>query len=136
LTSQLTQTASRNGGHSNRHEAFLDGRLVTPPPEPRAEDGVWLLDQAAIFVAPKTSYFLTSDLDAIAQVDPSQAQDGALVPLLNGAGEEGQAEFSSEDLDGRSIYFPFPSNRSQRRAALLIDDPTTLTSDQESPGNL
>src|SRR5439155_12113139 len=71
-----------------KRDALLNGRLVAPPQEPRTEDGLWLVDQAAIFVAPKTSYFLWSDLGAIAQADPSQTQDGALVPLLCGAGAE------------------------------------------------
>ena len=116
-----------------KRDALLNGRLVAPPQEPRTEDGLWLVDQAAIFVAPKTSYFLWSDLGAIAQADPSQTQDGALVPLLCGAGAEAQAEFTAGELDGKSVYFPFPSNRSQRRAALLVDDPTTRVIRVEGP---
>ena len=42
------------------------GRWSDPPSEPRATQPLRIIDQAALFVAPKTNYFLCSDLDEIA----------------------------------------------------------------------
>lgn len=112
-------------------EASLDGRLSDPPEEPRQGEFLALIDQAALFVAPKTSYFLTNDLEKIAELQESDY--GALTPLVLGAGNEQSAEFSLEELDGTSVYYPFPSNRSQRRVALLTDDPTTRVIRVEGP---
>lgn len=112
-------------------EASLDGRLDDPPDEPKQGEFLALIDQAALFVAPKTSYFLANDLEKIADLEESDC--GALTPLVLGAGNEESAEFSLEELDGTSIYYPFPSNRSQRRVALLTDDPTTRVIRVEGP---
>ncbi len=111
--------------------AGLDGRLAEPPEEPKRGEFLALIDQAALFVAPKTSYFLTSDLEGIADLDGSDC--GALAPLIVGAGDEESAEFGLEELDGTSIFYPFPSNRSQRRVALLTDHPTTRVIRVEGP---
>jgi very-short-patch-repair endonuclease len=109
----------------------LDGGLAEPPEEPKQGEFLALIDQAALFVAPKTSYFLASDLEAIAELDGSDC--GALAPLVVGAGDEESAEFALEDLDRTSIFYPYPSNRSQRRVALLTDHPTTRVVRVEGP---
>ncbi|MBI4494766.1 MAG: hypothetical protein HY690_18475 [Chloroflexi bacterium] len=113
-------------------EACLDGRLVPPPPEPRAGEGLRLVDQSALFIAPKTSYFLTSDLDAIGQTDGTSAAC-ALEPLLGGPGGEPQVDLGQKRIDTARLYFPFRSNRAQRRAALLVEDPSTRVIRVEGP---
>ncbi len=111
--------------------ARLDGSLDAPPDEPSGSDFLRIIDQAAIFVAPRTNYFLASDLLEMSRGDP--VQDTALVALLQGGGEEQGPEFSSEDLDGGTLVFPFPSNRAQRRVALLVQDETTQVVRVEGP---
>jgi very-short-patch-repair endonuclease/KaiC/GvpD/RAD55 family RecA-like ATPase len=116
-----------------RGDAALDGRLAAPPPEPRSgPDGLRFVDQAALFIAPKTSYFLVSDLERIGAVDGAST-DSALVPLLGGPGADAQVEIDAEQIDRARVFFPFPSNRAQRRAALLVDDPTTSVVRVEGP---
>src|SRR5947209_11673329 len=62
-------------------DATLDGRLVTPPSEPRSgADALRIVDQAALFIAPKTSYFLVSDLAHIGSEDGAVGHS-ALAPL-------------------------------------------------------
>lgn len=90
-----------------------------------------LIDQGAVFVAPKTNYFLASDLDRMAEF--SEDDLGALGPLLAGAAEEAVAEFTDEELDTAAVYYPFESNRSQRRVALLVDHSGTRTVRVEGP---
>src|SRR5206468_12104450 len=51
----------------DRAGSRLDGTLNDPPVMPTRGEGLWLVDQAAIFVAPKTAYFLTSDLMKIGE---------------------------------------------------------------------
>jgi hypothetical protein len=113
--------------------AVLDGCLGDEPDEPVGGDHLIIIDQAALFVAPKGSYFLTSDLEAIAELDGEDASVGALAPLLTGAGADAVAEFSSGDVDAGKIYYPFSSNRSQRKVALLVDDPGTRLVRVEGP---
>ena len=110
----------------------LDGTLVAPPPEPDAHDTLTVIDQAALFVAPKTNYFLHSDLAQIAAGTAAVAT-ATLEPLLVGAGEEQQVDFTNEQIDSAELYFPFSSNRAQRRVALLVEDPTTNVIRVEGP---
>lgn len=114
-----------------RIEARLDAQLLPPPDEPQRGEFLSLIDQAALFVAPKTSYFLASDLEKIAGMDGSDC--GSLGSLVIGAGEEESVEFTTTDLDGASIFYPFPSNRSQRQVALLAEHPTTRVIRVEGP---
>jgi KaiC/GvpD/RAD55 family RecA-like ATPase len=111
-------------------EADLDGTLGKVPAEPRSALPLRIIDQAALFVAPKTNYFLRSDLDEIAGTDGGC---GALVPLIMGAGEEAQVDISTDDIDSARIIFPFPSNRAQRRVALMLEDETTHVISVEGP---
>ncbi|MCG3775993.1 MAG: hypothetical protein JW395_2842 [Nitrospira sp.] len=93
-----------------------------------------LVDQAALFVAPKTSYFLVSDLDQIGLItDPGLHGESALAPLLYGPGAEPQQDLDNEAVDRARFYFPFPSNRAQKRAALLVQDETTSLVRVEGP---
>lgn len=111
--------------------AALNGALEPPPAEPQSGEFLTIVDQAALFVAPKTSYFLRSDLEEIAT--KSSAGSGILEPLLKGAGDEEQVDFTDDQVDSARLFFPFPSNRAQRRVALLADDPTTRVVRVEGP---
>jgi very-short-patch-repair endonuclease/KaiC/GvpD/RAD55 family RecA-like ATPase len=112
-------------------DASLDGTLSAPPSEPRSAEPLRIIDQAAIFVAPKTNYFLCSDLDEIAAATGDNC--GALVPLVAGPGDEAQVDITNEQIDSARIVFPFPSNRAQRRVALTVEDETTNVVCVEGP---
>jgi very-short-patch-repair endonuclease len=114
-----------------RIDASLDGSLTAPPSEPRSAEPLCIIDQAAIFVAPKTNYFLRSDLDEIATAAGDNC--GALVPLVAGPGDEAQVDITNEQIDSARIVFPFPSNRAQRRVALTVEDETTHVVCVEGP---
>ena len=114
-------------------KAALDGRLTEPPEMPNSGNYLELIDQAAVFVAPKTGYFLVSDLEAMENNDCEDIDKTALGVLLSGAGDELQAEFEEGEEDRRPIYYPFQSNRSQRRVALLLDDDNTRLIRIEGP---
>ncbi len=113
--------------------AKLDGSLSNPPSRANSGTFLRLVDQAALFVAPKTSYFLTSDLNTIAEKQEQPVEDTALTPLLTSAGTEPVAEFDAEADDTALIYYPFPSNRAQRRVAMLVDHPETSVVRVEGP---
>ena len=113
--------------------ASLDGRLSSPPPTPNSGSYLQLVDQAALFVAPKTDYFLTSDLEGISGGDVDSLSDTALGSLMAGAGAQPQAEFDADAEDATAIFYPFPSNRAQRRVALLVDHPATRVVRVEGP---
>ena len=131
--------AAEFGQHLSRElpslalNASLDGRLVDPPTMPNSGSYLELIEQAALFVAPKTGYFLTSDLEIIAEEADIESEDTALIRLVAGAGDESQAEFEEGAEDTSSIYYPFQSNRSQRRVALLVDHPDTRVVRIEGP---
>jgi len=111
-------------------EAAADGSLTSPPTKPRRGEPLRLVDQAALFVAPKTNYFLRSDLDEIAG---AAGGCGALTTLVEGAGDEAQVDITDEQIDAARIIFPFPSNRAQRRVALVLEDETTHVVRVEGP---
>jgi hypothetical protein len=97
--------------------AALDGRLGAPPEMPRSGSWLAVVDSAAWFVAPKTSYFIASDLDEIGEGSGEGASITALMSLLGPKGA------STEDFaERRKVYFPFSSNPAQRRVAQLADD--------------
>jgi very-short-patch-repair endonuclease len=115
-----------------RRDAALDGSLVAPPAEPTGQAPIRLVDAAALFIAPKTSYFLRSDLDEIAAGEGGDA--GALRALIEGARDDAeQVDITDKDVDRARVFFPFPSNRAQRRVAVLLDDPTTRVVRVEGP---
>lgn len=99
--------------------ARLDGQLAPPPTQPRAAAQLALVDNAACFVAPKTSYFLASDLEHIGKAGGESTANTALGWLI---GRRGHEPTSNIFADSRKVFFPFPSNPSQRRVALLAND--------------
>ena len=104
--------------------------LGDEPAEPRSAEPLQIIDQAALFVAPKTNYYLRSDLNEIAGSD---GPTGALAPLVMGAGDEPQVDISQDRVDSADLVFPFPSNRAQRRVALMIEDDTVHVLSVEGP---
>lgn len=113
-------------------DGAIDGHLGDVPTEPRGVQPLKIIDQAALFVAPKTNYFLRSDLDEIVQ---AVGDTGALSPLLMGAGDEAVVEFTTDQIDRARLTFPFPSNRAQREVAMLLgEDSVRVLSVQGPPG--
>lgn len=96
----------------------LSGHLASPPKQPRSGDRLAIVDNAAVFIAPKTSYFVVSDLERIGE-EASLDAGTALGTLL---GQKADQPTSDVFDDDRSVVYPFPSNKSQRRVARLIDD--------------
>ncbi len=117
----------------DRAGARLDGTLNDPPMMPTRGEGLWLVDQAAMFIAPKTAYFLTSDLTKIGEHGGEGLSGSCLGSLLARAGDTPHVDISVDDLDRRTVYYPFPSNRAQRRVAILAEDPTTRVIRVEGP---
>jgi len=100
--------------------ACLDGSLASTPVQPLGALQLALADNAACFVAPKTSYFLASDLVQIGKAGAEAVAATALGWLVGG---HGATPTSDVFADSRRVCFPFVSNASQRRVALLADDP-------------
>ncbi len=110
-------------------EARLDGLLDKPPAYPNAAQSLKIIDNAACFIAPKSSYFLVSDLERIGEA-PAAVAGTALGWLLG----KRPSEPTSDRFDDRGkLYFPFPSNPSQRRVAHLMDDPQTRIAVVQGP---
>ncbi|HYL76251.1 MAG TPA: AAA domain-containing protein [Bryobacteraceae bacterium] len=99
--------------------ARLDGQIAPAPTQPAAESTLAIIDNAACFVAPKTSYFLASDLELISKTGATSAPGTALGWLI---GRRGAEPTSNVFEDSRRVHFPFPSNASQRRVALLAGE--------------
>jgi len=99
-------------------DAKLDGQIRSAPAEPRSGRFLSVVDCAAVFVAPKTSYFLVSDLEQIG----SEAALDPQTPLGVLFGEASDRPTSDDFTDERSVVFPFESNPSQRRVARIVDD--------------
>jgi len=115
-----------------RIEARLDGALNTAPAQPKSQMQLTLVDNAACFIAPKTSYFLVSDLESIAQAGATAVTSTALGWIV---GQRPSEPTSDTFEDRRKLFYPFPSNPSQRRVAHLVDDPRTrITVVQGPPG--
>ena len=112
--------------------ARLDGSLNAAPSQPKSQMDLTIIDNAACFIAPKTSYFLVSDLEGIGRVGASAVATTALGWLV---GKRPQEPTSDEFKDRRKLFYPFPSNPSQRRVARLVDDPKSrITVVQGPPG--
>src|SRR5208283_4945526 len=115
-----------------RIEARLDGVLNAAPAQPQSQMQLTLVDNAACFIAPKTSYFLVSDLEDIAHAGASAVASTALGWLV---GTRPSEPTSDRFEERRKLFYPFPSNPSQRRVAHLVDDPKTrITVVQGPPG--
>lgn len=101
--------------------AELDGRLLVPR-QPTFQQTLAVVDSAACFIAPKTSYFLVSDLENIGETHAKRVADTSFGGLI----QEQRSKATSDDFeDNKRVYFPFSSNRSQRRAATLMNAPNT-----------
>ena len=114
-----------------RVEGALDGSLGSAPNEPRVALPLQIIDQAALFVAPKTNYFLCSDLEDIAA--GGGVDSGAFGPLIAGPGDDPVVQFTDAQVDAARVVFPFPANRAQRRVALVVEDDTTHVVRVEGP---
>lgn len=112
--------------------AKLDGQLTSPPPAPTRQSPLTILDLGALFIAPKTSYFLVSDLETIGESGQGHISESALGWLMG----KRPPEPTSDDFSRhRKVFYPFPSNPSQRRVAHLVDNPTSrITVVQGPPG--
>jgi very-short-patch-repair endonuclease len=111
--------------------ARLDGFLDAAPAQPRTAMQLTVVDNAACFIAPKTSYFLVSDLKTI-QGAAEQVPDTALGWLI---GKRPSEPTSDRFQDLRKFFYPFSSNPSQRRVAHLVSDPKSrITVVQGPPG--
>lgn len=103
----------------------LDGRLSAEPERPRGPRRyLSVIDQAAVLIAPQSSYFLVSDLQKLSK-EATATRLSCLGPLLAGAGHEDQVDITSDMEAKAKIFFPFPSNRAQRNVAILLNDPST-----------
>ena len=113
-----------------RVPAALNGLIKNAPLQPRSAMELAIVDCAACFIAPKSSYFLVSDLEKIGRNESSKVNDTALGWLLG----KRPAEPTSDRFEDRGkLYYPFPSNPSQRRVAHLLDDPKTRIAVIEGP---
>ena len=112
-------------------DAELDGRLGDQPVAAASRSGLKLIDAAALFIAPRTNWFLRQDLEDMAEI-PDLSSD-ALQSLIHGAGDGDQVAFTPEQVDAARVVFPFPSNRAQRKVALLLEDETTNVVRVEGP---
>jgi len=97
----------------------VDGSITLPPARPRENAPLRIVDSAACFVAPKTSYFLSSDLQHIGSDGAAAVGRTALGWLIGHRPKEPTAETFK---DSKRVFFPFSSNASQRRVALLAND--------------
>lgn len=112
--------------------AKLDGSLNRPPTQPFRETKLTIVDNAACFIAPKTSYFLVSDLEEIGRKGSPDVSGSSLAWLI---GKRPSEATSDQFSDRRNLYYPFPSNQSQRRVAHLVADPKSrITVVQGPPG--
>ena len=114
-----------------RIEAQLDGRIGKHPSTAPSERGLQLIDAAALFISPRTNWFLCQDLEHMSAI--ANLESDALLSIVHGAGDGDQVTFSDRQVDDAKIIFPFPSNRAQRRVALLLEDETTNVVRVEGP---
>ena len=117
---------------SVRTQAELAGTLNPPPLMPKQKMDLTIVDNAACFIAPKTSYFLVSDLETIGRAGAASVKGSALGWLI---GKRPPEPTSDKFMDRQKLFYPFPSNESQRRVAHLVDDPKSrITVVQGPPG--
>src|SRR6202521_6072024 len=98
----------------------LDGTIAAAPTLPREGTPLQIVDCAACFVAPKTSYFLSSDLQHIGSEGAKEVGQTSLGWLIGARPEEPTADTFR---DNKKAFFSFSSNPSQRRVAHLANDP-------------
>jgi very-short-patch-repair endonuclease len=111
-------------------QGAIDGSL-SEPQEVRTGTGLSIVDAAAIFVAPKTNYFIHDDLETIGSSVDQDLDETVLASLL-GFSKYGD---ESAEVESSPVYFPFKSNPSQRRVARLAEhEKTDLITVQGPPG--
>jgi very-short-patch-repair endonuclease/KaiC/GvpD/RAD55 family RecA-like ATPase len=110
--------------------AGLDGLIKKAPSQPTSAMELTIVDNAACFIAPKSSYFLVSDLEKIGRDEPTKVGSTALGWFL---GKRPSEPTSDRFEDRGKLFYPFPSNPSQRRVAHLVDDPKTRIAVIEGP---
>ena len=98
----------------------LDFQIGKPPLEPKSKQPLTITDNSAFFVAPKTSYFLVSDLEEISENGSEQVTTTALGWMI---GKRPKEETSDTFDVNYNVIFPFSSNPRQRRVAQLADEP-------------
>jgi very-short-patch-repair endonuclease len=108
----------------------LSGLITNAPLQPRSAMDFTIIDNAACFIAPKSSYFLVSDLEKIGRHQPSNVGSTSLSWFL---GKRPPEPTSDRFEDRGKLFYPFPSNPSQRRVAHLVDDPKTRIAVIEGP---
>jgi very-short-patch-repair endonuclease len=113
-----------------RLAARLDAVIANAPAQPRSAMDLTIVDNAACFIAPKSSYFLVSDLEKIGRNESSKVASTALGWFL---GKRPPEPTSDRFEDRGKLFYPFPSNPSQRRVAHLVDDPKTRIAVIEGP---
>jgi len=112
--------------------ATLDGALTSPPRMPTGASPLKILDVGALFIAPKTSYFLVSDLEAIGKANIDDVARSSLGWMIGKRPPEPTSDAFSRNA---KTFFPFSSNPSQRHVAHLVDDPKSrITVVQGPPG--
>lgn len=110
--------------------AALDGRLTSAPRMPSRPTPLEILDVGALFIAPKTSYFLVSDLEAIGKADINDVGRSSLGWMI---GKRPPEPTNDAFPRNAKTFFPFPSNPSQRQVAYLVDDPKSRITVVEGP---
>ena len=113
-----------------RLAARLNAHIADAPAQPKSAMELTIVDNAACFIAPKSSYFLVSDLEKIGRHESSKVGSTALGWFL---GKRPPEPTSDRFEDRGKLFYPFPSNPSQRRVAHLVDDPKTRITVIEGP---
>lgn len=99
----------------------INGSIRRAPSQPRGECPLEIHSVAATFIAPKTGYFLTADLEKIGREGDEKVRHTSLGWLI---GKRGCQPTSNAFNDSKNVCFPFSSNANQRRLALLTNDPS------------
>jgi len=95
-------------------QGAIDGSL-SEPKEVRTGTGLSIVDAAAIFVAPKTNYFIHDDLETIGSSVDQDLDETVLASLL------GFSKYGDESavVESSPVYFPFKSNPSQKTSCAI-----------------
>jgi len=88
-------------------DAELDGSLIDPPSEPRGNQPLHIIDQAALSSHPKP----TTSCARTSTRSPKGWRRRSAYPAHRGPGDEPTIEFSNDQIDSARVVFPFPANR-------------------------
>ena len=125
-------------------DAVLDGQVKAAPSAVPAGSGLKVIDSAALFLAPRTNYFLRKDLEEISTVaemrsnqemvaEDQRGISPAFRTMMKGDVSGARVEITEKQIDRAEVIFPFPSNRAQRKVALLLEDDRTNVVRVEGP---